>query len=92
MEKKGKGLKFNRTTKGKKEGGINVNFMVALSYGKGVVLCEKYDGMITGKKFAAIVKSSFPRAFKKSSNPKAKRFLMDGCPRQNSKMTRRAIR
>ena len=89
--KRGEGLKFNCTAKGKKEGGINVNFMVAISYGKGVVLCEQYDGTITGKKNAAIVKSSFPKAFKKSSNPKGKRFLMDGCPRQNSKMARRSI-
>jgi hypothetical protein len=89
--KRGEGLKFNCTAKGKKEGSINVNFMVGISYGKGVVLCEQYHGTITGEKFAAIVKSSFPKAFKKSSNPKAKRFLMDGCPRQNSKMAMRAI-
>ena len=36
-------------------------------------------------------RSSFPEAFKKSSNPKAKRFLMDGCPRQNYIIARRAI-
>ncbi len=88
--KRGEGLKFNCTAKGKKEGGINVNFMVAISYGKGVVLCEQYDGTITGPKFAEIVKS-FPKAFNKSSNPKARRFLMDGCPRQNSKVAMRAI-
>ncbi len=67
-----------------------MNFMVAISYGKGVVLCEQYDGTITGPKFAEIVKS-FPKAFNKSSNPKARRFLMDGCPRQNSKVAMRAI-
>jgi transposase len=88
--KRGEGLKFNCTAKGKKEGGINVNFMVAISYGKGVVLCEQYEGTITGPKFAEIVKS-FPKAFNKSSNPKARRFLMDGCPRQNSKVAMRAI-
>ena len=89
--KRGEGLKFNCTAKGKKEGGVNVNFMVAISYGKGVVLCEQYDGPITGKKFAAIVKSSFSKAFKKSSNQKGKRFLMDGCPRHNSMIAKRAI-
>ena len=83
--KHGEGLKFNCTAKGKKEGGINVNFMVAISYGKGVVLCEQYDGTITGPKFAEILKS-FLKAFNKSSSPKARRFLMDGCPRQNSKV------
>lgn len=88
--KRGEGLKLNCTVKGKKEGSVNVNFMVAISYGKGVVLCEQYDGSITGPKFAEIVKS-FPKAFKKSSSPKARRFLMDGCPRQNSKVAVRAI-
>ena len=82
--KRSEGLSHNCTSKGRKEGGINVNFMVAISYDKGVVLCEQYDGTITGKKFAEIVRSSFPEGFEKSSNPKAKRFLMDGCPRQNS--------
>ena len=89
--KRGEGLKIHCTAKGKKEGCINVNFMVAISYGKGVVLCEQYDGTITGKKFATIVHSSFPKAFENSSNPKAKRFLMDGCPRQNSKIAMHAI-
>ena len=90
--KRGEGLKFNCTAKGKKVGSINVNFMVAISYGKGVVLCEQYDGTITGKKFAAIVESSFPTAFEKSSNAKGKRLLMDGCPRQNSRVALRAIK
>ena len=65
--------------------------MVAIFYGKGAVLCEQYDGPITGEKFAVIVKSSFEKAFENSSNPKARRFLMDGCPRQNSKIAINAI-
>ena len=87
--KRGEGLKC--TSKGKKEGCTDANFMVAISYGKGAVLCEQYDGPITGEKFAAIVKSSLEKAFENSSNPKARRFLMDGCPRQNSKITMNAI-
>lgn len=88
--RKREGLKLNCTAKVKKEGSVNVNFMVAISYGKGVVLCEQYEGSITGPKFSEIVKS-FPKAFKKSSSPRARRFLMDGCPRQNSKVAVRAI-
>ena len=34
-------LKFRCTAKGERKGGINVNFMVGISYGKGVVLCEQ---------------------------------------------------
>ena len=68
-----------------------MNFMVAISYGKGVVLCEQWGRPITGDKFAAIVRCCFKKAFRNSANPKAKHFLMDGCPRQNSKTAMHAI-
>ena len=77
--KRGEGLKFRGTAKGKKEGGINVNFMVAISYGKGVVLCEQWGGPITGDKFAAIVRCCFKKAFRNSAK------------RQNSKTAIHAI-
>ena len=89
--KKGEGLNFGCVAKGKKEGATNANFMVAISYGKGVVLCKRYEGSITGEKFSAIVRAKFPDAFERSSNPRAKRLLMDGCPRQNSKVALKAI-
>ena len=89
--KKGEGLAYGCTAKGKKEGSTNANFMVAISYGKGVVLCKQYFGNITGAKFADIVKSDFPTAFQESCNPKAKLVLQDGCPRQNSAMALAAI-
>lgn len=84
------GLEY--TSKGKKEGATNINFMVGISYGKGVVLCEQYQGTITGKKMKAIVENHFPEAFKKSCSPTVKRFLTDGCPRQNCKMALKAYR
>ena len=68
-----------------------MSFMVAISYGKGVVLCEQWGRPITGDKFAAIVRCCFKKAFRNSANPKAKHFLMDGCPRQNSKTAMHAI-
>ena len=89
--KRGEGLKFQCTAKGKKESGIFVNFMIGIAYGKGVVLCETWIGTMTGKKFAAIVKRCFSKAFRKSANPKGKLLLMDGCPRQNSKAAMREI-
>ena len=88
---KGEGLKFGCVAKGKKEGSKKANFMIAISHGKGVVLCKQYFGAITGQKFADIVEKEFPVAFKNSSNPHSKEFLMDGCPRQNSKVARNAI-
>jgi hypothetical protein len=70
--KRGEGLNFRCTAKGKKEGCTNVNFMVAIAFGKGVVRC-------------------FKKAFRNSANPKGKLFLMDGCPRQNSRAAMCAI-
>ena len=55
-QKHGEGLKFKCTAKGKNEGGIFVNFMIGIAYGKGVVLCERWMGTMTGGKFATIVK------------------------------------
>ena len=38
--KKNEGLEIGCTAKGKKEGSVNSNFMVGISYNGGVVLCE----------------------------------------------------
>ena len=65
--------------------------MIGIVYGKGVVLCERWMGTMTGEKFVTIVKRCFSKAFQKSANPKGKLFLMDGCPRQNSKAAMRKI-
>ena len=69
---------------------VNVNFMVAISYGKGVVLYELYYGSITAEKVESIVDEHFETAFEKSSNPTIHRFLMDNCPRQKSKKAMKA--
>jgi len=78
------------TAKGKKEGATNSNFMVGISYDRGVVLCERYSGSITAEKMEAIVHKSFKSALRKSISPRGKRILMDGCPRQNSLRARKA--
>ena len=64
---------------------------MGISYNYGVVLCEQYPGAINGEKMAEIVYSSFNNAFDQSSDPKGRRFLQDGCPRQNSKAARVAF-
>ena len=70
------------TVKGKKRS-LNSNFLVCNSYRKSVVLCKQYFGPITGTKFADIVDWSFHFAFENSINPVLKKFLIDGCRRQN---------
>ena len=49
--------------KGKRKGSVNANFMVAIAYNSGVVLCEQCDETINGGKSANIVHSGFPEAF-----------------------------
>ena len=62
-----------------------------MSYDHGIVLCKQYKGTITGDKFVDIIENSFPQAFEDSIDPKGKRLLMDGCPRQNCKKAKQAI-
>ena len=64
--------------------------MVAISKGKGVVLCKQYCGAIAGRNFARII-TEFDGAFAASCNPDSKVFLQVGCPRQNSACGRRAL-
>ena len=73
------GLKV--TMKGQKEGSHNANFMVGISYRKGVVAVQQYFGPITGKKCAKITNETLAPAIE----DRARRILQDGCPRQNSK-------
>lgn len=86
------GLDVDCLAKCKKEGNKNRNFMVAVSYGKGVVLSKQYFGAITDGKVAKIIRidEAFDEAFASSCNPDDKVFLQDGCPRQNSAIARRA--
>ncbi len=81
------------TGPGKKEGtgGRVGKFMVAISYGKGVTLCEEMTEKLTGKSFAKFVMEQFPNAFKKSTNPEGKVFLQDGDPSQNSAAAMMAV-
>lgn len=71
-------------------GGTQAHFMVAIAYGKGVVMCVQYHGRINGEKFAEIIRDEFPAAFKKSANPSGKIFLQDGDPSQNSAKSEKA--
>ena len=89
--KRNEGLELGCTAKAGKAGVTNVNFMVAISWTHGVVLCEHYEGNITGQKFADIVTQHFPGAFERSIDPRGRRILQDGCPRQNSAAARNAI-
>lgn len=87
------GLKYKCTAKGSHEGtgGKVAHFIAAISYGKGIVLCEQYHGKLNGQSFANFVREHFARLVSDCSNPKGKLFLQDGDPSQNSKKANDAI-
>ena len=89
--KSNEGLEFGCTAKAGKAGTTNLNFIIGISYDRGVVLCERYVGHITGEKYANIIKNHFPHALEKSSEPLGKRIIQDNCPRQQSKIARQAL-
>ena len=87
------GLEPMCTAKGSRvgSGGRVAHFMVAIAYGKGVILCEQYFGRLNGAKFAQFIRTHFPNTFSASANPTGKIFLQDGCPIQNSKKAKEAM-
>ena len=79
--------------KEKKEGsgGKVAKFMVAISFGKGAIECERYIGNVNAEMCADFIHNSFPGMFEVSPNPTGKLFLQDGDPSQNSKAAKAAM-
>ena len=77
------------TSKGKKEGngGKCVRLFVAISYGKGVVMCEQWDPQLifNGSNYKEFVNLHMPNTIAQSNNARNKLILQDGCPVQKSR-------
>ena len=58
-------------------------FFVAISYRKGVILCEQYD-VLNGPYFKDLVERELPRMFRVADKRGSKIFIQDGDPSQNS--------
>ena len=58
-------------------------FMVAVSYGNGVILCEQYE-KLNGPYFKSLVQREFPRMFNIAAKGGPKLFIQDRDPSQNS--------
>ena len=86
---KSEGLKQGCTAKGSKEGsgGKVLKLLVAISYGKGVIDCEKMDGPF----FASFVDSRFTILFAKAHKRRSNIFVQDNCPVQNSSIVRETV-
>ena len=90
--KRGEGLKY--TAKGSKDlaGGRRLHVIVAIAYGKGVVLRETYEKM-NGEFFAQFIRQHFNISFARAGpkNNGRRLFLMDNDPSQRSKVAQRAL-
>jgi len=84
--KHSEGLQQGCTSKGSKvgHGGRVVHLMVAISYGKGVIICEQYQKM-NGEYFKSFIDENFNNLFKIADKLK-RLFVQDGDPSQNSKI------
>ena len=90
--KRGEGLSFGCTAKGRKEGtgGKVLKLIVAITYGEGVILCESYDHLT--ETFSPIFfEKHFNTAFIKANKNGSKLWLQDGDPSQNSAAAKRAM-
>ena len=67
-------------------GGRMLHVCVAISFGRGVVVCEPYE-RLTGERFAGIVEKVFPPC---GYHP-TKLFVQDNCPAQNARVAVQAI-
>ena len=91
--KRKEGLLLNCTAQVTKVGcgGKMANFIVAMAYNQGVVLCEQYHELFTGECFANFIRNHFDDTFSSTQNPNHKLFLQDADPRQNYKKAKRAL-
>ena len=81
------------TSKGGKvgSGGKVVKVIVAISYGKGAIVCHHYD-KLDGAYFAKFVQDNFDNMFRLANKNGSRLFVQDNCPVQNSALARRALR
>ena len=70
-------------------GGRMAKFMVAISYGEGVVLCEQYS-KLDGQYFRGLIERKFLDIFQKANKGDSKLWVQDGDTSQNSALARSA--
>jgi hypothetical protein len=90
--KRSHGLKRGCTSKGRKEGtgGKYVRLMVAISYGKGIIVCEPYKNM-SGEYFVSFIRKNFEDMFDDAGKDSFT-WIQDGDPSQNSKIAQCAMK
>ena len=88
--KKSEGTTAGCVAKGRKEGtgGKMVRVIAAISYRKGVIICEPYEKM-DGLHFSEFIAQNFSEMFERADR-NGRLFLQDGCPCQNASVARTA--
>ena len=91
--KKCKGLIRGYTAKSGKvgSGGKVVKVVVAISYGKGAIVCHQYHKLDRAY-FAEFVQDNFENMFRTANKNGSLLFLQDNCPVQNSVSARHPLR
>ena len=86
------GLALGCTSKGREEGtgGKALKLMVAISYGKGVIVCEPYEKM-TGAYFSHFIDRNFNTIFQTADKGNSRIWVQDGDPSQNSALAKSAM-
>ena len=72
-------------------GGRVVKMIVAISFEKGVILCEKYDKLDEAY-FADFVRRNFRTMFQKSRKKYSKLLVQDNCPTLNCAKAQKAVK
>lgn len=91
--RKGEGLKFTSKASKNLAGGRRLHVLVAIAYGKGVIMKVPYENM-SGDFFAMFIRSHFNLAFGQAG-PKMngrRLFVMDNDPSQRSKVASNALK
>ena len=90
--KKTEGLRQGCLSRGSKAGTGRklAKFIVAISYSKGVVLCERYEKM-NGAFFSSFIDEHFDNVFARAGKGASRLWLQDGDPSQNSRAARDAM-
>lgn len=86
------GLTLGCTSKGRKEGtgGKVLKLMVAISYGKGVIICEPYE-KLCGAFFSNFIDRNFNTMFEIADKGINRYWVQDGDPSQNSALAKSAM-
>ena len=88
--KRNEGLLQGCVAKGRKcgTGGKLVHLMVAISYKKGVIVCEQYE-KLNGAYFVSFIERNFANMFRDSGEALSRLWIQDGDPSQNGVMAKK---